>query len=312
MKRFIKNSCLAVGLTAAILFLVSCAVLSKNPLALKNEIHEDLLIGDWQLTTKKEDIYTIRDIGDYYIAEHKKDKSFFKFALVKLGNKYFINMFPVKANENHLIWMIHVDQENLILYAPDKEGMADLEKMQQNKELKISTAQLRKWCADHINNFSKEVFRYKRISEQHSYKKVTPQEKYTRFKNDFWACQKIQFPEKLTQQNAINTGRELENMVNQMYSIISRYELPADIQNAALNYTRSVSDFARTLQAAPYIPVSNEDAILYGFFSGLAGDPTGGAGAVSNWQNALSQKVRYLQRKEEDLKIILIKYGVKY
>ena len=77
MKRKISYTIALLFSSTIMVLMASCAIYSKKPLADINEVHENLLIGTWQSSTNQNngDIYTIKDEGKYYIAEHNKNKS---------------------------------------------------------------------------------------------------------------------------------------------------------------------------------------------------------------------------------------------
>ena len=295
-------------LTMALL-LTSCAICTRQPLTDINEVHNDLLIGTWKSSSvpSSNDIYTIRDEGKYYIAEHNKNKSKYKLTLTKLNNRYFIS---VICNETSFIWMIHVDKEKLILYTLPSPTWKKI--FGQNDITKISNAELRKLCAEHVDDFSVEIQKFVRISSHVREKGNVPTKNYYDFLKEFFAYEASLPKLGNSQSDAIEFGNKLQYAAEQMYNVISRYNLPEAVQDAAIDYVKSISDAGKTFRAAPYIPSDEADAFLTGFFKGLAGDITGGTMEVSQWQNEIRRKIETVQSKHENLKIIMIKHGVKY
>lgn len=162
------------------LFLVSCAIISKYPLAKKNEVHEDLLVGVWQSKMDKKDVVTIQDNGDFYVAKKGQKKDSFVFTLVKLKEKHFIS---VLGKGDCLIWMINVNQENLILYTLNEKAREDYQKICKNNVVVMSSSELRMWCEEHINDFSVPVFIYERTNQKG--KSIASQGQCVQFLNEF-------------------------------------------------------------------------------------------------------------------------------
>ena len=106
-------------------------------------------------------------------------------------------------------------------------------------------------------------------------------------------------------------GRILKKMANEMYEAISQSDAPEEVRNAALEYAQAISNLGITCGSAPYIPEDGGEAFLYGFLRGMGGDITGGAYEITEFQRRFKEAIAEIERKEEKLKVVAIKYGVK-
>lgn len=315
MKKKIAQQITLLVMMSAILLVSSCGICTHCPLAAENETHEELLEGVWKShpIADNSDIYTIRNHGKYYSAEHNKNNTPLKLTLTKLNNRYFIS--NIEKNFS-LIWMIHVDERNLILYTMSEKTINKYKNAFKDGVLQLPTSELRKFCASHANDFSVVVKKFTRISTSKKKHTTTPasskQKLYTDFINELFSCRPALPEAAPSQSELIELGHKFQSAADKMYRVISRYNLPETIQNAAINYARSISDAGRTFRAAPYIPVDELDAFMNGFFRGLTGDITGGTAEISQWQNAIKVKIEAIINQEDNLKIIMIKHGVTF
>ena len=99
---------------------------------------------------------------------------------------------------------------------------------------------------------------------------------------------------------------------SEMYAAISQSDVPEEVRNAALEFAQATSNVGNVLSSAPYIPEDEGEAFLIGFFRGMGGDITGGMGEIEAWQRRGREAVEEYLRKFEALKVIMIKYGVKF
>lgn len=176
MKKFKKFTIPFIAL--AVLFLSACAVIAKTPLAKENEVHEKLLAGDWQVldeASKDIQVYMIRDNGKHYSMRCRKngvlEKEQVNFALVKLNGQYFAG-FPLDKKA-YIVLKIDVTEKAMTFYTLSTEILPEYSKISDKDSVAtVSIGELRKWCADHVKDFSQPAFKFKRISASNAVMKT--------------------------------------------------------------------------------------------------------------------------------------------
>ena len=94
--------------------------------------------------------------------------------------------------------------------------------------------------------------------------------------------------------------------------LISQSDIPADLRDAALEFTQAMSDIGRLCAHAPHIPQGFCDAALTGIRKGAEGDMFGGNRELSKWRERLRAASENFEKKQENLNIVFIKHGIKF
>ena len=116
---------------------------------------------------------------------------------------------------------------------------------------------------------------------------------------------------KISNQSLNQLGSLFKKIANEMYEAIAQSDAPEKVRDAALEYAQAISNFGITCNSVPYIPSDEGEAMVYGFFRGLAGDISGGTNEIAEFQRRYTEAFSEIERKGEKLKVIAIKYGVK-
>jgi len=118
-----------------------------------------------------------------------------------------------------------------------------------------------------------------------------------------------------TDKRIFKYGTILREFADEMYKIISKSEAPEELKLAALECAQAYENAAVICHTAPHIPSSNSEAFWDGVVDGLSLDINASAkykARQTDFLKRYNDAFAEASRKFTRLKIVAIKYGVKF
>ena len=152
----------------------SCILESNIPLSDSNNFHEAKFAGNWVpwddekgRPDDNQDVLEIKDTGKTYSCRNLKEEKGFQFILTKLDSFYFISA-RNQADEPWLIFRIEFAGDKFLVRGLNKKGQEAFGKISERRDnknyVKISQAELQKWCLRNAGLFTAKCGTFKKQS----------------------------------------------------------------------------------------------------------------------------------------------------